>query len=126
LLVLLKAQDLRDMAYTQEQIDELKVCYPHLFEIDEGGEKFILIKNLKLPLGCNPQVVDGLLCPHKRDGYLHRLFLSSKITHKGKGQNWNVNGALIADQQWWAVSWKVNKENVSLVGMVVVHLEAFR
>lgn len=55
------------MALEQDQIEELKTCYPNLGEVPDGENSFILISALTLPDGCNPQVVDALLCPFKRD-----------------------------------------------------------
>jgi len=68
------------MAFDQDQIDELKTCHPEIAAVEDGGTEFILIRNLKLPDGCNPQVVDALLCPSPRSGYSSRLFLSSQVT----------------------------------------------
>ena len=114
------------MALDQKQVDELKSYFPNLKLVEEGGFEFILISPLALPPGCTPASVDGLLCPTKRDGYSSRLFLSAKVVHKGPAQNWNANGVLIADRNWWAVSWNTNRENLSLFGMVMAHLDAFR
>jgi hypothetical protein len=121
------------MAFDQDQIDELKSCYPNLGAVEDGEKSFILISPLPLPVGCVPQVVDGLLCPFLRDGYPSRLFLSAKITHKGQGQNWNADGVMIAGRKWWAVSWNPlkNKQpnqdvNQRLIGMVTAHLQAFQ
>lgn len=113
--------------FPQEQIDCLKTLYPGLSMAEEGGLSFILIENLKLPEGCEPRVVKGLLCPMKRDGYPSRLFISAKVSHKGKGQNWNpTNGCVILGQQWWAVSWKTTQPDQTLSQMVLDHLLAFR
>ena len=114
------------MEFDPDQINELKAYYSNLSAVEEGGYKFILIPQLPLPPGCIPQIVDGLLCPTLRDGYTSRLFLSAKITHKGKGQNWNpASGVMIAGRTWWAVSWKTNKDDLRLLGMVTAHLQAF-
>lgn len=114
------------MALEQEQIEELKSCYPNLGEIPDGENSFILISSLTLPDGCDPQVVDALLCPFKRDNYPSRLFLSAKISHKGSGQNWNADGVVIAGRKWWAVSWDTKTPNQRLLGMVTAHLQAFK
>jgi len=114
------------MALEQDQIDELKTCCPNLSAIMDGGKEYVLISGLKLPEGCNPKVVDALLCPTMRDGYTSRLFLSSKVTHKGEGQNWNAANVAIANRNWWAVSWKTNHDSLRLLGMVTAHLQAFK
>jgi hypothetical protein len=114
------------MAFDNEQIEELKTCYPELSLVEEGGCSFILIANLQLPGGCDPPRVDGLLCPTARDGYPSRLFLSAKVTHKGQGQSWNADGVMIAGRKWWSPSWNTKQSNQRLLGMVTAHLQAYR
>ena len=114
------------MALDQKQIAELKSCYASLKLVKDGEIEFILISPLLLPLGCNPKSVDGLLCPVNRDCYTSRLFLSEKITHSGRGINWNADGVIIAGRKWWAVSWNTNQENLTLMSMVLSHLDAFK
>jgi hypothetical protein len=114
------------MVFEQNQVGELKRYYSNLQVVEEGGQKFIFFPNLKMPLGCNPQTVEGLLCPTPRDGYPSRLFLSTKVTHSGPGQNWNASGVMIVGKQWWAVSWKTNNNDQRLLGMLTAHLLAFQ
>lgn len=114
------------MGFETDQIDELKKVYPNISALDEGGLTFIQIADLVLPEGCSPGVVDALLWPYPRDSYTSRLFLSSKITHTGEGTNWNHDGGIIANRAWWAVSWKTNKADLRLLGMVTAHLQAFK
>src|SRR4051812_34053052 len=106
----------------QEQIDALKTLYPEVSASAEGVNEYIAVERLRLPDGCEPKEVKALLCINQRDGYPSRLFLSKKVTHKGKGQNWNANGVLILGQQWWAVSWKTNRPNLTLTQMIIDHL----
>jgi len=109
-----------------EQIAALKTLYPQLSAAEEGGKPYLRIEGLKLPDGAAPQIVTGLLCPVMRDGYHSRLFLSAKISHGGKGSNWNpVGGTAILGQHWWAVSWQT-KPNLTLLEMMLTHLDAFR
>jgi hypothetical protein len=114
------------MAFDLKQVDELKCYHFNLQVAEEGGFTFILIPELRMPDGCTPQTVDALLCPFTRDGYPSRLFLSSKVVHKGPGQNWNANGVILFGRQWWAVSWHTHKEDQRLLGMVTAHLQAFK
>jgi hypothetical protein len=113
------------MSFEADQITELKVVYPNISALDEGGLTLIQIAGLKLPEGCSPVVVDALLWPYPRDGYTSRLFLSSKITHQGEGINWNHSGGFIANRAYYAVSWQTNKSDLRLLGMVTAHLQAF-
>src|ERR1043165_6832870 len=106
--------------FDQKQVDVLKTLYLTLATAEEGDFAFILIDPLKLPDGCQPQEVKGLLCPTQRDGYPSRLFLSEKVQHRGKGQNWNpTDGSMILGQKWWAVSWKTTRSNQTLLEMVL-------
>ena len=115
------------MSFPSDEIEELKSCFAGLSTASEGGTAFILIPEMSLPAGCEPKVVDALLCPAPRDGYTSRLFVSAKITHQGKGQNWNpAPGVVILGRQWWAVSWKAQDSNKRLSAMLASHLEAFR
>lgn len=111
--------------HAPEQIEALKTLYPEISIAEEGSLPYLRIEKLKLPDGANPQVVTGLLCAAKRDDYNSRLFLSEKITHGGKGTNWNADGVVILGQKWWAVSWKT-PEGLTLLQMVLNHLGAFR
>jgi hypothetical protein len=111
----------------QDQVAALKTLYPELSVATEGEVEFVRIEHLKLFDGCEPRVVTGLLCPVPRDGYPSRLFLSQKISHRGKGQNWNPNhSVVILGEQWWALSWKPTRQNQTMIEMVLDHLEAFR
>ena len=114
------------MVFDPAQVEELKRCYPNLSSVSEGGTDFVRIPSLPLPKGCNPAVIDALLCPSVRDGYASRLFLSAKVSHSGPGQNWNASGVQIAGSKWWAVSWNTNQPNLRLLGMVINHIQAFQ
>jgi len=113
------------MEFDQEQVAELKTCFPNLEAVPDGEQKFILISRLSLPPGCDPQEVDALLCPFRRDNYPSRLFLSAKVSHRGQGQNWNAVGVVIVGRRWWAVSWDTKNDKQRLLDMVMAHLRAF-
>jgi len=109
-----------------EQLGALKNLYPEILLGEEGGAELLLIKDIRLPKDCDPAIVSALLCPAPRDGYESRLFLDTKIVHKGQGQNWNPNtGSVILGKQWWAVSWKTAKGQ-TLLQMLLDHLRAFQ
>lgn len=112
---------------TQEQIDALKTVFPDVAATEIGEVTVYMIEKLPLADGAEPKVVTGLLWPREREGYPSRLFLSHKVTHKGKGQNWNPKeSVVILDRPWWAVSWKTTQPNQTLLEMVLDHLGAFR
>ena len=113
--------------FPEDQVSAVKRIYPAISVAEEGDFSFMLIEQLKLPEGCEPRIVDGLLCPHQRDGYPSRLFICQKVSHKGKGQNWNPQQSIvILGRDWWAVSWKPTRANQTLLEMIMDHLEAFR
>lgn len=112
------------MSFPQDEIDELKHAFAGLSTASEGGTEFILIRNLGLPDGCDPAAVDALLCPTARDGYPSRLYLSSRVAHRGRGQNWGSNPVILG-RQWHAVSWRTQSSNNRLAAILAGHLEAF-
>ena len=115
------------MTFPDDQIKELKALAHDISMADEGGVTYLLLPQCVLPEGCEPSVVDLLLCPTPRDGYPSRLFLSKQVTHKGKGQNWNPKSSVvILGREWWAVSWKINHANDRLISKVASHIEAFK
>lgn len=105
------------------QIDELKKIAPNLSYSQEGGYSFFLIENLHLPEGCEPSIVDALLCPTPREGYESRLFFSTQITGCPP-RNWNGN-IRVLERNWYAISWKV-PGNLRLAEVLLVHLKALR
>lgn len=111
------------MSFPQDQIEELKRIAPSLSIAEEGGYTYIYIEKLRLPDGCNPQVVDALLCPTPVPGYNSRLYLSSQITGC-PALNWN--GLLrVLDRSWYAVSWRTAQAS-TLAATLLIHLNAFR
>jgi len=118
--------------FPPDEIEELNLCYSGLAAAQEGGVEFILIQNLRLPPGCNPEIVDVLFCPYGRgDGYASRLFLSQQVAHNGRGKNWNAVGVVILGRQWWAVSWNAlpatsQPGKQRLAAILAAHLEAFQ
>lgn len=109
------------MSFPQDQIDELKRIAPNLCLAEEGGLPYILIQQYELPSGCQPAVVDLLLCPKPRDGYESRLFFPQIITGI-PARNWN--GRLRAlERNWCAMSWKV-PGGLRLAETLLIHLKA--
>ena len=112
------------MIFPQEQIDELKIIAPNLSLAQEGGYNYIFIKDLYLPNGCKPAIVDALLCPTVKEGYESNLYYSHHITGCPL-RNWNRMNVKILDRNWFAVSWKV-QSGLRLSEMLLVHLKALR
>jgi hypothetical protein len=87
-------------------VAELRRLCPGLLSTAEGERTLYLLPQLRLCDGCNPAIVDSLLCPFERDGYPFRLFFADKIATP-KALNWNFDGNMILDRKWFAFSWKV-------------------
>lgn len=111
------------MNFNEDEIAELKLINPNLSTAQEGGNQFILISGLSLPSGCQPQLVDALLCPTMREGYNSRLYLSAQITGC-PFRNWNGQLRLLG-RNWFAISWQV-PGGLRLAETLLVHLNAFR
>jgi hypothetical protein len=112
------------MEYPKEQTDELKSYCSKLSAFTEGSITFLYMEGLRLPIGCNPQVCDGLLCPVQREGYPSRLYVSAQV-ESPYTRNWNVSNARIGEKNWFAFSWKVELASPTLVQILVAHLTGF-
>lgn len=113
------------MAIPDDEVNELMRQYPDMAEGMEAGATYYLIPGLRLPEGCMPDRVDGLLCPTGRDGYPSRLFLDRTVTCR-TARNWNASNVRILERNWVAVSWMVKTPNLRLAQLLAAHLEAFR
>ena len=113
------------MNIPQEQIEELKRTFGNVQYGEEGGFIFFLILSLLLPEGCEPKMVDVLLCPVPRDGYPSRLFFSEAIKTPTP-RNWNTQNVRILERNWWAFSWKLEHTDLRLIQLVSAHLRGLR
>lgn len=107
---------------SEEALAELRAICLDAKEMTEGGLTYILLPNLKLPAGCNPPQVDGLLCLQARDGYPTRLFLSQPVA--GKVSNWATHRIL--DRTWHTWSWNNVSSGLRPAQILAEHLRAFR
>lgn len=107
------------------ELSELSRQYPDVQVGTEAGLTYYLITGLRLPEGCTPDRLDGLLCPTGRDGYPSRLFLEKPVSCP-TARNWNASNVRILERNWFAVSWRVNTPNLRLSQLLAAHLEAFR
>jgi len=111
------------MNFTEQEINELKQIVPSVSYAAEGGYDYLLLENLILPDGCQPNTVDALLCPNARDGYSSRLYFASQLK-SNTPPNWN--GSLhVFDRNWYAISWQ-SQPGLKLIDMLMIHLKAFR
>jgi hypothetical protein len=111
------------MKFPEEEINELIAIIPSVSYANEGGYDYLLLEQLKLPDGCQPAVLDVLLCPNPREGYQSRLFFASEVIG-GPQRNWNSNIRALG-RNWYAVSWATSP-GLKLIEMLAVHLKALR
>ena len=109
------------MDFPEEEVQELKTLFgSDIKSTAEGGLPYFLIPKVRI----GTKEVDAVLCPRPRDGYPSRLYLAQKI-EDGSARNWNGN-LLLANRNWFAVSWKLSNEKVRLSQMMALHLRAFQ
>jgi hypothetical protein len=112
------------MAYSNEQIDELKATFLSDVKVyHEGGIDYLYIPALKMPKGCIPSETDVLFCPVPHTGYQSRLFFKDRIEHPSQQPgrpNWQPT-QLILGQNWHNFSFQgVTLDKFS--SMVLNHL----
>jgi hypothetical protein len=103
-------------------LDEIRRVCSEAKEMEEGGLAYLYMPKLKLPKGCEPQVMDGLLCLHSREGYLTRLFLSARVSNKSL--NWSSHR--IFEREWHTWSWNGVNANLRPIEILLGHLRALR
>jgi hypothetical protein len=104
-----------------EALDEVQQLCPGAAAMTEGGQDFIFLPALKVPVGQETLLRDGLLTLQGHSGYVSRLFLSELIA--GRGANWTMHTVL--GRSWHTPSWR----DVPLgrpVEMLLQHLKVYR
>lgn len=91
--------------------------------VSEGGFQYVYLPKLYLPDGCNPGVVEGLLCPSARDGYASRLYFSHQVSSRSQ-KNWNGH-IRVLERNWYSFSWQIPQTS-SLIEMLLMHLGGLR
>jgi hypothetical protein len=107
-----------------EHIDELRALCPEARAWTEAGIDYVYLPSLRLPAGCNPGVVDCLLCIGARDGYENRLFFSA-VVNAPTGRNWNTQNVRILERNWFAYSWRV-PNGLRPIELLIGHLKGLR
>jgi len=103
---------------------ELRALGRKVQRFDEAGKTYIYVEGHQLPEGCDPPMADVLLCPQERDGYPSRLFFSQRVT-SASGRQF-VHEARIAERQWYAISWRVDRTDLRPAQLIAAHLRALR
>jgi hypothetical protein len=108
---------------SEDHLAELRVVSPDAQVMREGDVTYIYLPVLKLPAGCSPPEVEGLLRPGPGpDGYTTRLFLSAAFPHKG--QNWTEHRIL--DKTWHTYSFNNVPANLRPMEILANHLSVLR
>lgn len=105
-----------------EHLRELGELCGEVRELGEGGKAYIYLPRLRLPLGCIPVEVEGLLCVQEHSGYATRLFLSQPVN--GRGANWSIHH--IVDRTWHTWSWNNVSAQMRPAAILAEHLRALR
>ncbi len=111
------------MVIPEDQGQELTTLCDEIRQSEERGIVFLPLIGMRLPNGCTPAKMDGLLCPTAYDGYPFRLFFAERV-QSHLHLNWNTTGVRILERNWQFFSWKVSPQT-RLIQMVAVFLRAF-
>lgn len=107
---------------TVEHLNEVQLACAGASMMDESGREYIHLPALKLPEGCRPDQVDGLLCLSQHSGYLTRLFLAQVIP--GRGANWTAH--VILGRTWHTWSWNHVPSSLRPMEILAEHLRGLR
>jgi hypothetical protein len=113
------------MKFPEEQIKELRLICPGLKEFAESGNTYFYLPDLQLPMGCNPERIDALLCPTSAHGYKSRLFFAHQFSAQ-QSRNWSTLNQRILERNWSAISWDYPQTNLRLAEILLVQLGAFK
>ena len=94
----------------------------------EGGQEFVFLPRLFIPIGEASLQRDALLCPSAHTNYPTRLFLSEAIaerpTIRGSAANWTVH--TILGRTWHTWSWTGVSADLPLLQVLLSHMAALR
>jgi hypothetical protein len=113
------------MSFSSEELDEFSRIFPSARRYVEAGLTYFLISAQPLPEGCAPEKVDVLFCPMRRDGYEARLFFAGPVQSHST-RNWNAQGVRILERNWYAFSWQIQTNGLSLVNLFGALLRALQ
>jgi hypothetical protein len=104
-----------------EALAELRQVCPGVALKTEAGQEFVDLPGLKIPVGSDIAVRDGLLTLQGHSNYASRLFLSQPIP--ARGANWTSHTVL--GRGWHTPSWK-DVSPGRPIEMLLQHLRAYR
>jgi hypothetical protein len=113
----------------QGQVAFIQHICPRARQVAEAGQEMVLLPGLKVSLGSEIRVMDGLLCPFSHSNYSTRLFLSESLHAERPmigphAANWSTH--ILLGQAWHTWSWNNVPAHLPLAQMLVAHLEALR
>lgn len=88
---------------------------------NEPGGPLVYLPGLRVLSAGKTHVVDALLCPRTRDGYMTRLFFSAPLP---VARNWTAYSILA--RSWQAISWQGIQADQPWLDILVCHLEAVK
>lgn len=109
---------------SEEHINELRALCAGAAAHSEAGIDYAFLPGLQLPPGCNPPVMDCLLCLGQRDGYENRLFFPIVVSSP-VARNWNTQNVRILERNWFAYSWRV-PGGLRPIEVLIEHFQALR
>jgi hypothetical protein len=104
-----------------DALAELRLVCPGASLKSESGQTFVDLPGLKIPVGSETVVRNGLLSLQAHSGYTSRLFVSEQIAAP-QVQNWTAHTVL--GRTWHTPSWN-NVAPGRSVEMLLQHLKAY-
>lgn len=104
-----------------DDLAELKAVCPAAAYVAEGGQQFVDLPALKIPVGDGIETRDALLSLGPHSGYESRLYLSAPIA--GRGVNWTTHTVL--GRSWHTPSWR-HVRPTRPIEMLLQHLKVYR
>jgi hypothetical protein len=104
-----------------EDLAEVKAVCPTAAYVSEGGQQFVDLPGIKIPIGNGVETRDALLSLGPHSGYDSRLYLSAPIA--GRGQNWTTH--TVFGRTWHTPSWRYVKPTRP-IEMLQQHLRVYR
>lgn len=104
-----------------EALAEIREVCPAAAHLTEGGQGFVDLPALVIPVGDATVVRDALLSLQAHTGYTSRLYVSEPIA--GRGANWTVH--MVLGRRWHTPSWN-NVMPGRPIEMLLQHLGVYR
>ena len=104
------------------QLEALATVCPGARPLGEAGINYVFIPGLRVATGTTERTMDALLCPMQHGGYSTRLFLAEAVPERQR--NWTTHQ--ICNRAWHTWSWQNVPTTLTLLQILLAHLEALR